>query len=145
MSSPTLPPLPPLIVVAGATATGKTALSLELAEALAAAGNPAEIISADSRQVYRGMDIGTAKVTPEEQARVHHHGLDLVDPDEPFRRALRSAAPSRYSQAEPASISGRSHAASLWMSFPGIPPFARISTHGLSPTVCRLWSPSFSL
>ena len=81
MSSPALPPL---IVVAGATATGKTALSLELAEALAAAGHPAEIISADSRQVYRGMDIGTAKVTPQEQARIRHHGLDLVEPDQPF-------------------------------------------------------------
>ena len=76
--------LPPLVVVAGATASGKTALSLGLAEALAARGIPAEIISADSRQVYRGMDIGTAKVTPEERARVPHHGLDLVDPDQPF-------------------------------------------------------------
>ena len=75
---------PPLIVLAGSTASGKTALSLELAEALAARGVAAEIISADSRQVYRGMDIGTAKVTPEERARVAHHGLDLVNPDEPF-------------------------------------------------------------
>ncbi len=76
--------LPPLVVVAGATASGKTALSLGLAEALAARGIPAEIISADSRQVYRGMDIGTAKVTLAERARVPHHGLDLVDPNEPF-------------------------------------------------------------
>jgi tRNA dimethylallyltransferase len=82
MSSPET--LPPLIVVAGATASGKTALSLALAEALAAQGRPAEIISADSRQVYRCMDIGTAKVTPEERARVRHYGLDLVDPDQPF-------------------------------------------------------------
>ncbi len=44
----------------------------------------AEIISADSRQVYRGLDIGTAKATPGERARVPHHGLDLVDPDQPF-------------------------------------------------------------
>ncbi len=79
--------LPPLVVVAGATATGKTALSLALAEALAGRGIPAEIISADSRQVYRGMDIGTAKVTPEERARVPHHGLDLVDPDRQFSAA----------------------------------------------------------
>ena len=76
--------LPPLVVVAGATASGKTALSLGLAEALAARGIPAEIISADSRQVYRGMDIGTAKVTLEERARIVHHGLDLVDPNQPF-------------------------------------------------------------
>jgi tRNA dimethylallyltransferase len=80
----TNPALPPLIVVAGATATGKTALAISLAETLAARGTPAEIISADSRQVYRGMDIGTAKVTAEERARVPHHGLDLVDPDQPF-------------------------------------------------------------
>jgi tRNA dimethylallyltransferase len=45
---------------------------------------PAEVVSADSRQVYRGLDIGTAKVTAEERARVVHHGLDLVDPDQPF-------------------------------------------------------------
>jgi tRNA dimethylallyltransferase len=76
--------LPPLVVLAGTTASGKTALSLALAEQLAARGVPAEIVSADSRQVYRGMDIGTAKVTPEERARVPHHGLDLVDPDVPF-------------------------------------------------------------
>ena len=92
MSSPEPPsggrpaagPLPPLVVLAGATATGKTAMSLALAEALGAHGTPAEIISADSRQVYRGMDIGTAKATAEERARVPHHGLDLVDPDQPF-------------------------------------------------------------
>jgi tRNA dimethylallyltransferase len=75
---------PPLIVVAGATATGKTALALDLAEALIADGRSAEIISADSRQVYRGLDIGTAKVAATDRARVPHHGLDLVEPDEPF-------------------------------------------------------------
>jgi tRNA dimethylallyltransferase len=71
---------PPLVVLAGATATGKTALSLALAKSVPGA----EIIGADSRQVYRGMDIGTAKVTVAERAGVPHHGLDLVDPDEPF-------------------------------------------------------------
>ncbi|HET7677014.1 MAG TPA: tRNA (adenosine(37)-N6)-dimethylallyltransferase MiaA [Candidatus Limnocylindrales bacterium] len=70
--------------MAGATASGKTGLSLALAEAIAGDGHPAEIISADSRLVYRGMDVGTAKVTPPERARVPHHGLDLVEPDEPF-------------------------------------------------------------
>jgi len=79
-----MPLPPPLIVLAGATATGKTALSLEIASALRAHGVEPEIISADSRQVYRGMDIGTAKATPEERSRVPHHGLDLVDPDQPF-------------------------------------------------------------
>ena len=76
--------LPPLLVIAGATATGKTGLSLRVAESLRAEGVPAEIISADSRQVYRGFDIGTAKVSAADRARVPHHGLDLVDPDQPF-------------------------------------------------------------
>ena len=75
---------PPLLVIAGPTATGKTGLAITLAESLRAAGTPAEVISADSRQVYRGLDIGTAKPTLEERRGVPHHGLDLVDPDEPF-------------------------------------------------------------
>lgn len=78
------PSLPPLLVIGGATATGKTGLSLRLAESLRAEGIPAEIVSADSRQVYRGLDIGTAKVSPADRARIPHHGIDLVDPDEPF-------------------------------------------------------------
>ena len=80
---------PPLIVICGATATGKTALSLELAARIPGA----EIISADSRQVYRGMDIGTAKVSAAQRALVPHHGLDLVEPDQPFSAAdFRHAA-----------------------------------------------------
>ena len=75
---------PPLIVIAGATATGKTGLAIRLAEWLAGEGRPAEIISADSRQVFRGLDIGTAKVAATDRARVPHHGIDLVEPDEPF-------------------------------------------------------------
>jgi tRNA dimethylallyltransferase len=75
---------PPLLVIAGATATGKTALAIEVAEALRADGRVAEIISADSRQVFRGLDIGTAKASLEERARAPHHGLDLVEPDQPF-------------------------------------------------------------
>ncbi len=61
---------------------GKTALALRLARRF-----PAEVVSADSRQVYRGMDIGTAKPTPEERAAVPHHLIDVVDPDEPFSLA----------------------------------------------------------
>jgi tRNA dimethylallyltransferase len=83
-SSSGVRPAPPLVILAGPTATGKTGLSIRLAEAIRDDGIPAEIISADSRQVYRGMDIGTAKVTPQDRAGVPHHGLDLVDPDEPF-------------------------------------------------------------
>jgi tRNA dimethylallyltransferase len=75
---------PPLVVVAGATATGKTELGIRLAEAYLAEGRAATIISADSRQVYRGLDIGTAKVRATDRARVPHAGLDLVDPPERF-------------------------------------------------------------
>ncbi len=78
---------PPLLVIAGSTATGKTGLSIGLAQVLARDGIPAEIISADSRQVYRGLDIGTAKLSAADQAGVTHHGLDLVDPNESFSLA----------------------------------------------------------
>jgi len=69
----------PIIVICGPTACGKTALALKLAEIY-----PIEIVSADSRQVYQYMDIGTAKVTPEEQAIVKHHLVDVVTPDRDF-------------------------------------------------------------
>ena len=75
---------PPLVVVAGPTASGKTELGIRLGEWLIAQGRPATVISADSRQVYRGLDIGTAKVTEADRRRVPHAGLDLVDPDERF-------------------------------------------------------------
>src|SRR5262245_60779006 len=75
--------LPPLVVICGPTASGKSRLPLELA----AAAPGAEIISADSRQVYRGMDIGTAKVAASKRRGIPHHGLDLVDPDQPFTAA----------------------------------------------------------
>lgn len=69
----------PLVVIVGPTASGKTALAIELALQL-----DGEIICADSRTVYKGMDIGTAKPTPEERAKIPHHLLDVVDPDEDF-------------------------------------------------------------
>ena len=96
-----MPALPPLLVIAGATATSKTGLAIDVARRLIADGIQVEIISADSRQVYRGLDIGTAKATANERAGVPHHGLDLVEPDEPFtladfaahaRTALRAIA-----------------------------------------------------
>src|SRR6185295_19750422 len=75
---------PPLLVIAGSTATGKSGLSLAVARALRDEGVAAEVISADSRHVFRGLDIGTAKVSAADRADVPHHGLDLVEPDEPF-------------------------------------------------------------
>ena len=72
-------PAPPIIGVVGPTASGKTDLALALARRLAV-----EILVADSRQVYRGMDVGTAKPDAAARTAVPHHLLDLVDPDEPF-------------------------------------------------------------
>ena len=69
----------PLIVLTGPTAVGKTKLSLSLAKAV-----NGEIISADSMQVYRGMDIGTAKIRPEEREGVPHHLIDILEPEEEF-------------------------------------------------------------
>lgn len=71
--------LPSLIAIVGPTASGKSSLALETAASLGA-----EILSADSMQVYRGMDIGTAKPTHEERSRVLHHAIDVADPREPF-------------------------------------------------------------
>jgi tRNA dimethylallyltransferase len=72
----------PLIVIVGPTASGKSALAIELAEQFGG-----EIICADSRTVYKGMDIGTAKPSAEDRARVLHWGLDLVEPGERFSAA----------------------------------------------------------
>ena len=85
MSSSTQPPSPPgprpgpVLALVGPTAAGKTELALAVAERLGA-----EVVSADAMLVYRGMDIGTAKPTPGERARVPHHLVDLVDPGEEF-------------------------------------------------------------
>jgi tRNA dimethylallyltransferase len=68
---------PPLLLIVGPTAVGKTELAIQLAERL-----NGEIVSADSRLFYRGMDIGTAKPSQQEMARVTHHLIDIADPDE---------------------------------------------------------------
>ena len=69
----------PLVILTGPTAVGKTALSIALAKEIGG-----EIISADSMQVYRRMDIGSAKITPEEMAGVPHHLIDVLEPDQEF-------------------------------------------------------------
>jgi tRNA dimethylallyltransferase len=81
--NPTPAPLPPLLALVGPTAVGKTEIAIRLAERL-----NGEIVSADSRLFYRGMDIGTAKPTPEERNRVPHHLIDVADPDETWSLAL---------------------------------------------------------
>ena len=73
---------PKVIVVCGPTGIGKTTVGIELAAKFGG-----EIISVDSMQIYRHMDIGTAKPTPEELARIRHHMIDIVDPDEDFDAA----------------------------------------------------------
>ena len=70
----------PLILIAGPTATGKTEIALQAAQHLP----KAEIISADSRQIYRYMDIGTAKPTAEQQNQCPHHLLDVLGPEENY-------------------------------------------------------------
>jgi tRNA dimethylallyltransferase len=76
------PPAAPLVAVVGPTASGKSALALRLARA-----RSGEIVSCDSLQVYRGLDIGSAKPTPEERAEVRHHLVDVADPGEAFSAA----------------------------------------------------------
>lgn len=75
-------------MIVGPTAIGKTAVAMALAELL-----PLEVVSADSRQIYRRLDIGTAKPTRRERARVPHHGVDIAEPGERYsagRFALES-------------------------------------------------------
>ena len=73
------PPSQPLLAIVGPTAAGKTAVAVQLAQRLGG-----EIVNADSRQLYRGMDIGTAKPAAEELGRARHWLVDVADPDEPF-------------------------------------------------------------
>src|SRR6266568_2188244 len=78
---------PRVAVLVGPTAVGKTALAIELAEALSA-----EIVSADSRYLYRGLDIGAAKPSAIERKRVPHHLIDVTTPDRPWSLAKYQAA-----------------------------------------------------
>lgn len=91
-----------MIAIVGPTASGKSALAMRVAERLGG-----EIVSADSRQVYRGMDIGTAKPSAEERARIPHHLVDVIDPGERYD-VLRY---QRDGRAALAAIRARGHAA----------------------------------
>jgi tRNA dimethylallyltransferase len=93
-------PESPLIVIVGPTASGKTALALRLAEQF-----HGEIVSCDAVAVYRGLDIGSAKPTPIERARVPHHALDILNPDEPST----AGDYTRVARAALAAITGRAH------------------------------------
>ena len=102
--------LPKLVVVAGPTASGKSSLGLTLAQTF-----HGEIVSADSRQVYRGLDLGTAKVTPTERALVPHHLLDIVDPRETYtvarfqREAIAAIDAILARQRQPLLVGGSPH------------------------------------
>ena len=102
----------PVVAVVGPTATGKTALGVALAEQFWG-----EVISADSMQIYKGLDVGTAKVTPEETHGIPHHGVDILEPDAPFSVADFTAMAGRLEQ----EIAGRGHlpilvgGTGLWM------------------------------
>ena len=85
--SPSRTPDPLVVLILGPTGSGKTALSLALAERF-----NGEIVSCDSVAVYRGMDLGTAKPSRDERARVPHHLIDIADPDEPFTAGAYSRA-----------------------------------------------------
>lgn len=82
---------PPVLVIAGPTGVGKTRLALDVAEALGT-----DILSADSRQAYRGLDIGTAKPTADELTRVRHHWIDVLDVGEPTSAGLFAREADRY-------------------------------------------------
>lgn len=97
MQAPTQQPIP-LLAIVGPTAVGKTALAIRLAHALGG-----EIVSADSRQIYCGMDIGTAKPGPAERAAAPHHLIDLVVPSQEFSLALYQ----EHAYAAIANIAGR--------------------------------------
>ena len=84
---------PPVVVITGPTATGKTPLAIDLARAF-----EGEIVSADSMQVFRFMDIGTAKPTAEQQGLVPHHMLDVVNPDVPYSAGLYAQAARALAQ-----------------------------------------------
>ena len=112
---------PPLILIVGPTAVGKTELAIQLAERM-----DGEIVSADSRLFYRGMDIGTAKPSPEEIARVPHHLIDIAEPDEILSLAV-------FQQKAQESIEGIHTRNKLPFLVGGTGQYVRAVTQGWSP------------
>lgn len=116
-------PLPPLILLVGPTAVGKTEIAIQLAGQLPSGG---EIVSADSRLFYRGMDIGTAKPTAAERARVPHHLIDVANPDETWSLAM-------FQQAAQAAIADIHARGKLPLLVGGTGQYVRAVTEGWSP------------
>lgn len=104
---------PRLWAVAGATGTGKTDLSLRLAEAISRTGRGAEVVNADAMQLYRGMDIGTAKLPPDERRGIPHHLFDVLDVTEEaavawYQTAARAAIAAAFDRGSDAILVGGS-------------------------------------
>lgn len=123
-----------VISIVGPTASGKTGLGIAIARRLAERGERAEIVNADAYQMYRGMDIGTAKPTAEEQAAVPHHLIDIIDPDDTmtvarFQQLARRAIAELQSRGiRPILVGGSglyARAAIDDISFPGTDPKIR--------------------
>lgn len=112
----------PVVFVMGPTAAGKSGLALALATRF-----PMEIVNADSVQVYRGMDIGTAKPSPAERAQVAHHLLDLVAPDDPF-------SAGRYRQEALATIAHIHQQGRIPLLTGGTGLYFRVVEQGVAPT-----------
>jgi tRNA dimethylallyltransferase len=116
---------PPLVVIVGPTAVGKTDISIQLAKRL-----DGEIVSADSRLFYRGMDVGTAKPTLEERARVPHHLIDVADPRETWSLAL-------FQHAAAEAIAGIHALGKLPLLVGGTGQYIHAVTHGWSPPAAQ--------
>lgn len=123
-----------VVSIVGPTASGKTGLGIAIAQRLAKRGERAEIVNADAYQMYRGMDIGTAKPTVEEQAAVPHHLIDIIDPDDTmtvarFQQLAREAIADLQSRGiRPILVGGSglyARAAIDDISFPGTDPQIR--------------------
>lgn len=123
-----------VVSIVGPTASGKTGLGIAIARRLAERGERAEIVNADAYQMYRGMDIGTAKPTAEEQAAVPHHLIDIIDPDDTmtvarFQQLARRAIVELQSRGiRPILVGGSglyARAAIDDISFPGTDPTIR--------------------
>ena len=125
MSSPEAPVRLPVVVVTGPTASGKTPLAIELA--LRFAG---EIVNADSMQVFRYMDIGTAKPSPAERARVPHHLIDVVTPKETY-------SAGRYARDARAAIAGIHARGHVPLLTGGTGLYLRAVLHGHAPLLWR--------
>jgi len=143
----------PFVAIVGATGTGKSALALDLAEALAARGRSAEIVNADAMQLYRGMDVGTAKLPAHERRGIPHHLLDVLDPGDEAsvaayqREARATVAALQAAGTVPILVGG----SGLYVSsvihefdFPGSDPAVRarleaeLESEGLAALVARL-------